>query len=80
MFNQRVEYIFLGGTVFQTTLDWSLRAVAFANSASVRSTEVCGRCLCLQGIQRKRPSEVQSALLRRHLLELTQSFIIPLVS
>ncbi|NXV67418.1 DEN6B protein, partial [Molothrus ater] len=31
-----------------------------------------------QGIQRKRPSEVQSALLRRHLLELTQSFIIPL--
>ncbi|XP_042649074.1 protein DENND6B isoform X1 [Tyto alba] len=34
--------------------------------------------LCLQGIQRKRPSEVQSALLRRHLLELTQSFIIPL--
>ncbi|NXD73353.1 DEN6B protein, partial [Eolophus roseicapillus] len=30
------------------------------------------------GIQRKRPSEVQSALLRRHLLELTQSFIIPL--
>lgn len=34
----------------------------------------------LQGIQRKRPSEVQSAILRRHLLELTQSFIIPLVS
>ncbi|NXG64937.1 DEN6B protein, partial [Hemiprocne comata] len=32
----------------------------------------------LGGIQRKRPSEVQSALLRRHLLELTQSFIIPL--
>uniref|UniRef100_A0A6I8NGA0 DENN domain containing 6B n=1 Tax=Ornithorhynchus anatinus TaxID=9258 RepID=A0A6I8NGA0_ORNAN len=31
-----------------------------------------------QGIQRKRPSEVQSALLRRHLLELTQSFIFPL--
>lgn len=35
--------------------------------------------MCLQGIQRKRPSEVQSAILRRHLLELTQSFIIPLV-
>uniref|UniRef100_A0A3Q3J010 UDENN domain-containing protein n=1 Tax=Monopterus albus TaxID=43700 RepID=A0A3Q3J010_MONAL len=35
-------------------------------------------CLCVQGIQRKRPSEVQSAILRRHLLELTQSFIIPL--
>uniref|UniRef100_A0A3Q0RC01 DENN/MADD domain containing 6B n=1 Tax=Amphilophus citrinellus TaxID=61819 RepID=A0A3Q0RC01_AMPCI len=34
--------------------------------------------LCSQGIQRKRPSEVQSAILRRHLLELTQSFIIPL--
>ncbi|XP_010770617.1 protein DENND6B-like [Notothenia coriiceps] len=32
----------------------------------------------LKGIQRKRPSEVQSAILRRHLLELTQSFIIPL--
>lgn len=35
--------------------------------------------LWLQGIQRKRPSEVQSAILRRHLVELTQSFIIPLV-
>lgn len=33
-----------------------------------------------QGIHKKRSSEVQSALLRRHLLELTQSFIIPLVS
>ncbi|XP_043944503.1 protein DENND6B [Protopterus annectens] len=32
----------------------------------------------LKGIQRKRPSEVQSTLLRRHLLEITQSFIIPL--
>ncbi|XP_071764325.1 protein DENND6B [Centroberyx gerrardi] len=32
----------------------------------------------LKGIQRKRPSEVQTAILRRHLLELTQSFIIPL--
>uniref|UniRef100_A0A672GR88 UDENN domain-containing protein n=1 Tax=Salarias fasciatus TaxID=181472 RepID=A0A672GR88_SALFA len=31
-----------------------------------------------EGIQRKRPSEAQSAILRRHLLELTQSFIIPL--
>ncbi|XP_011840990.1 PREDICTED: protein DENND6B [Mandrillus leucophaeus] len=33
----------------------------------------------LKGVQKKRPSDVQSALLRRHLLELTQSFIIPLV-
>ncbi|GLV39377.1 uncharacterized protein CBL_13254 [Carabus blaptoides fortunei] len=32
----------------------------------------------LLGIHSKRPSEVQSALLRRHLLELTQSFMIPL--
>ncbi|XP_063220002.1 protein DENND6A isoform X2 [Bacillus rossius redtenbacheri] len=32
----------------------------------------------LKGIQTKRPSEVQTALLRRHLLELTQSFMIPL--
>ncbi|KAL7979753.1 hypothetical protein Chor_008091 [Crotalus horridus] len=32
----------------------------------------------LKGIQKKRPSEAQSALLRRQLLELTQSFIIPL--
>nr|XP_034373122.1 protein DENND6B isoform X3 [Arvicanthis niloticus] len=32
----------------------------------------------LKGIQKKRPWDVQSALLRRHLLELTQSFIIPL--
>jgi hypothetical protein len=32
----------------------------------------------LKGVQLKRPSEVQSALLRRHFLELTQTFIIPL--
>nr|XP_006242285.1 protein DENND6B isoform X1 [Rattus norvegicus] len=32
----------------------------------------------LKGIQKKRPWDVQSALLRRYLLELTQSFIIPL--
>lgn len=32
----------------------------------------------LLGINAKRPPEVQSALLRRHLLELTQSFMIPL--
>lgn len=31
-----------------------------------------------KGIENKRPDEVQSALLRRHLLELTQSFMIPL--
>ncbi|XP_043564103.1 DENN/MADD domain containing 6Aa isoform X3 [Chiloscyllium plagiosum] len=31
-----------------------------------------------KGIQQKRPSEAQSAILRRYLLELTQSFIIPL--
>ncbi|XP_054843673.1 protein DENND6B [Eublepharis macularius] len=32
----------------------------------------------LKGIHRKCPSEAQSALLRRHLLELTQSFLVPL--
>lgn len=32
----------------------------------------------VKGMQTKRPGEVQSALLRRHLLELTQSFMIPL--
>ncbi|KAF5284781.1 hypothetical protein FQA39_LY04506 [Lamprigera yunnana] len=32
----------------------------------------------LLGISARRPPEVQSALLRRHLLELTQSFMIPL--
>ncbi|XP_078091817.1 protein DENND6B isoform X5 [Mustelus asterias] len=32
----------------------------------------------LKGIQRKRLPEVQSVIVRRHLLELTQSFIIPL--
>lgn len=32
----------------------------------------------ISGVTSKRPFEVQSALLRRHLLELTQSFIIPL--
>ncbi|XP_018327104.1 protein DENND6B [Agrilus planipennis] len=32
----------------------------------------------LLGVSSKRPCEVQSALLKRHLLELTQSFIIPL--
>ncbi|XP_027448768.1 protein DENND6B isoform X5 [Zalophus californianus] len=32
----------------------------------------------LKGLQKKRPWDTQTALLRRHLLELTQSFIIPL--
>lgn len=32
----------------------------------------------LKGVQKKRPWDVLSALLRQHLLELTQSFIIPL--
>lgn len=32
----------------------------------------------LKGIQTKRPTEVQSVLLKRYLLELTQSFMIPL--
>ncbi|XP_059103353.1 protein DENND6B isoform X1 [Peromyscus eremicus] len=32
----------------------------------------------LKGVQKKRPWDAQSALLRRHFLELTQSFIIPL--
>lgn len=32
----------------------------------------------LAGMKKKRPAEVQSAILRRHLLELTQSFMIPL--
>merc|ERR1719228_2428748 len=32
----------------------------------------------LKGIQLKRPGEVQTALLRRHFLELTQTFMIPL--
>jgi len=32
----------------------------------------------LRGMQTKRPEEVQSALLRIHFLELTQSFMIPL--
>ncbi|XP_077196743.1 protein DENND6B isoform X2 [Paroedura picta] len=32
----------------------------------------------IKGIHKKRPSEIQSALLRRHLLELTQSFVLPL--
>lgn len=31
-----------------------------------------------RGIQTKRPSEVQTALLKRHLTELTESFMIPL--
>lgn len=31
-----------------------------------------------QGIENQRPAEVQSALIRRHLLELTQSFLMPL--
>ena len=33
-----------------------------------------------KGIQSKRPTEVQNAMLKRYLLELTQSFMIPLVS
>ncbi|KAG8432007.1 hypothetical protein GDO86_020330 [Hymenochirus boettgeri] len=31
-----------------------------------------------KGVQQKRPTEAQNAILRRHFLELTQSFIIPL--
>lgn len=31
-----------------------------------------------RGIQTKRPGEVQTALLKRHLMELTESFMIPL--
>ncbi|XP_059793236.1 protein DENND6B isoform X4 [Balaenoptera ricei] len=38
----------------------------------------CGSALAPQGLQKKRPSDVQSAVLRRHLLELTQSFLSPL--
>lgn len=40
---------------------------------------VCGCFYCLQGVQQKRPSAAQNAILRRYFLELTQSFIIPLV-
>lgn len=32
----------------------------------------------LRGIQTKRPREVQTALLKRHLMDLTESFMIPL--
>ena len=32
----------------------------------------------LRGTQTKRPREVQTALLKRHLMELTESFMIPL--
>lgn len=32
----------------------------------------------MAGVKKQRPAEVQSAILRRHLLELTQSFMIPL--
>lgn len=32
----------------------------------------------LRGIQTKRPGEAQTVLLRRHLIELTESFMIPL--
>lgn len=35
--------------------------------------------LTCQGVQQKRPSAAQNAILRRYFLELTQSFIIPLV-
>lgn len=31
-----------------------------------------------RGIQTKRPGEAQTALLKRHLIELTESFMIPL--
>lgn len=33
-----------------------------------------------KGVQQKRPTEAQSVILRRYFLELTESFIIPLVS
>ena len=34
----------------------------------------------MQGVSSKRPLEVQNVLLKRYLLELTQSFMIPLVN
>lgn len=34
--------------------------------------------LITKGVQTCRPNQVQSALIRRHFLELTQSFMIPL--
>ena len=34
--------------------------------------------LIAKGVQTCRPNQVQSALIRRHFLELTQSFMIPL--
>lgn len=50
--------------------------------AGGRSKAKCSErrlCLSRQGVQRRRPSEVQSAILRRHFSELTHSFIGPLV-
>lgn len=75
--------MFSGQRAFQNAQDWLLLAAEFADPVSICIAEhsiFVNALLCSQGIQRKRPSEVQSALLRRHLLELTQSFIIPLVS
>lgn len=55
---------------------------AASSSASSNSAQHPNNPLSLrhieQGIRNDRPSCVQSALLRRHLLELTQSFMIPL--
>uniref|UniRef100_A0A8C9TCQ7 DENN/MADD domain containing 6B n=1 Tax=Scleropages formosus TaxID=113540 RepID=A0A8C9TCQ7_SCLFO len=58
-----------------------VKKLAKLKTLDTKSGKCCPHSLPVpfwQGIQRKRPSEAQCAILRRHLLELTQSFIIPL--
>lgn len=58
------------------TLDWKSGVYSKYKPFLQRDREVIKKLL--KGVEGRRPSEVQSALLRRHLLELTQSFLLPL--
>lgn len=58
------------------TLDWKPGVYTKYKSYLQKDREILKKLL--KGIEGKRPSEVQSALLRRFLIELTQSFLIPL--
>ena len=58
----------------------SLLHIELNNDPKMRIIAFDNNFLLNQGIQTKRPIEVQNAMMKRHLLELTQSFMIPLVS
>jgi hypothetical protein len=58
------------------TLDWKTGVYTKYKPYLQKDREILKKLL--KGVESKRPTEVQSALLRRFLVELTQSFLIPL--